>query len=224
MGLDKIESGEQIARYFGYGKLILTNSLEFRFYINGKRYGEPIVLAIKRGNTLESYPDKYAELEVTLKAFLADPIDTVRSASHLAAIMGGKARRVRDNLCEMLALTTRESSMVEASLKYADIIKLYDIFKREILHDITHESFADLYAQTLVYGLFVARYHDSTAENFTRSEARELVPKSNPLLRRFFDHIAGEGYEKRLEYIVNELCEVFVHADVHALMHGVYAQ
>ena len=96
--------------------------------------------------------------------------------------MGGKARRIRDNLREMMKSTD----------KYADIWKLYNTFKTEILHDLTLEDFADLYAQTLVYGLFVARYHDSTPHTFSRSEARDLVPKSNPLLRRFFDHIAGE--------------------------------
>ena len=112
--------------------------------------------------------------------------------------------------------------MMENTERYPDIWKLYHTFKSEILHDLSHEDFADLYAQTLVYGLFVARYHDQTPETFSRSEARDLVPKSNPLLRRFFDHIAGEGYEKRLEYIVDELCEVFAHADVHALMHGMY--
>lgn len=112
--------------------------------------------------------------------------------------------------------------MMENTEKFPDIWKLYHTFKSEILHDLSHEDFADLYAQTLVYGLFVARYHDETPDDFTRSEARDLVPKSNPLLRKFFDHIAGEGYEKRLEYIVDELCEVFAHADVKKLMHGVY--
>lgn len=76
--------------------------------------------------------------------------------------------------------------------KFPDLFKLYDIFKKEILHDLTYHDFADLYAQTLVYGLFVARYNDKTPDDFTRIEARDLVPKSNPLLRKFFDHIAGE--------------------------------
>lgn len=75
-----------------------------------------------------------------------------------------------------------------------------------------------MYAQTLVYGLFTARYHDDTPVNFSRQEARELIPKSNPLLRHFFDHIVGPDFDKRLEYIVNELCEVFSHADVSELM------
>lgn len=210
--LEKIEKSEQLARYFGYAKLILTNGIEFRFYKNGIRYGEPIVLATKKDTTLTILDENFGRFSDSLWDFLASPVDTIRRASHLAEIMWGKARRIRDNLREMMENTER----------YPDIWKLYHTFKSEILHDLSYEDFADLYAQTLVYGLFVARYHDQTPDTFSRSEARDLVPKSNPLLRRFFDHIAGEGYEKRLEYIVDELCEVFAHADVHALMHGMY--
>lgn len=212
IGLEKIEKSEQLARYFGYAKLILTNGIEFRFYKNGIRYGEPIVLATKKGTDLTFHDENFGIFWDRLTDFLASPVDTIRRASHLAEIMWGKARRIRDNLREMM----------ENTEKFPDIWKLYHTFKSEILHDLSHEDFADLYAQTLVYGLFVARYHDETPESFTRAEARDLVPKSNPLLRRFFDHIAGEGYEKRLEYIVDELCEVFAHADVKKLMHGVY--
>jgi len=97
-------------------------------------------------------------------------------------------------------------------------MRVYTTLKKLLVHDLTKDSFADMYAQTLVYGLFVARYYDETPENFTRQEARDLIPKSNPLLRHFFDHIVGPDFDKRLEYIVNELCEVFVHADVRQLM------
>lgn len=40
VSLEKIEKSEQLSRYFGYAKLILTNGLEFRFYQNGTRYGD----------------------------------------------------------------------------------------------------------------------------------------------------------------------------------------
>lgn len=212
IGLEKIEKSEQLSRYFWYAKLILTNGIEFRFYRNGIRYGEPITLATKKDTTLTFCDENFGIFRDRLMDFLASPIDTIRRANHLAEIMGGKARRIRDNLYEMMKNTE----------KYPDIWKLYHTFKSEILHDLSHEDFADLYAQTLVYGLFVARYHDKTPDTFSRSEARDLVPKSNPLLRRFFDHIAGEWYEKRLEYIVDELCEVFAHANVSGLMHGLY--
>jgi len=75
-----------------------------------------------------------------------------------------------------------------------------------------------MYAQTLVYGLFVARSHDKTPGDFSRREARELIPNSNKLLKRFFDHIVGVEFKNSLRHIVNELCEVFSHADVSKLI------
>lgn len=217
VNLEKTTKSEQLARYFWYARLILTNGIEFRFFKNGSSYGEPVTLATKTGNALKIHEEKFTAFADTLTAFLTEAIDSIRSSKHLAQIMGGKARRIRDNLREMLTEENRTAG------KYVkDIFPLFDIFKREILHDLDYHHFADLYAQTLVYGLFVARYNDTTPENFTRSEARDLVPKSNPLLRKFFDHIAGEWYERRLEYIVDELCDVFAHAEVNKLMHGLY--
>lgn len=79
-----------------------------------------------------------------------------------------------------------------------------------------------MYAQTLVYGLFVARYYDDSPDDFSRREARDLVPASNPFLRHFFDHITGSSFDPRIEMIVNELCEEFTHADVQAIVHNYY--
>jgi predicted helicase len=123
--------------------------------------------------------------------------------------MGGRAQRIRDNVRQFL---------VTQSDKNAELVRLYETFKKLLVHDLTTDAFADMYAQTLVYGLFVARYHDETKKDFSRQEARDLIPKSNPLLQHFFDHIVGPNFDKRLEYIVNELCEVFSHADVQELM------
>ena len=85
------------------------------------------------------------------------------------------------------------------------------------------QKFSDMYAQTLVYGLFVARFYDETPATFSRQEARDLIPASNPFLREFFDHIVGPKFIKRLEYIVNELCEVYSHANIQELMKEYYS-
>jgi type I restriction-modification system DNA methylase subunit len=44
------------------------------------------------------------------------------------------------------------------------------------------------------------------------------VPASNPFLQHFFDHIAGPNFDKRLSYIVDELCVVFQHSDTKKLI------
>lgn len=211
VSLDKIEKSEQMTRYFGYANLVLTDYVEFRFYRNGLHYEEPIKIAtyIANSRTITPLPENYEHVAKSLIDFTQSHKEPIRSGEHLSKIMGGKAQRIRDNIKQFLS---------NESEKNTEIIHIYNAIKKQLVHDLSLDSFADMYAQTLVYGLFVARYHDDTPENFTRREASELVPKSNPLLRHFFNHIVGPDFDKRLEYIVNELCMVFSHANVPALM------
>lgn len=213
--LNKVEKSEQMARYFGYANLILSDYVEFRFYRNGIPYEEPLKIAkydLKK-RKIEPLPGNFEKVANTIIDFTKSHKEPIRSGKHLSQIMGGKAQRIRDNIKHFLSVKSDENR---------SIISVYEIIKKQLVHDLSLDSFADMYAQTLVYGLFVARYHDESPENFTRQEARDLVPASNPLLRHFFDHIVGADFDKRLEYIVNELCEVFQHADVQELMKEYY--
>ncbi|PKN02690.1 DNA methyltransferase [Candidatus Dojkabacteria bacterium HGW-Dojkabacteria-1] len=207
VSLDKIEKSEQMARYYGYANLVLTDYLEFRFYRNGLLYQEPIKIGNvdKKTKTISSIPDNYVLLEKTLVDFSKSYKEPIKSGAHLSKIMAGKAQRIRDNVKEFLKEGT-------------EIARVYEMIKKLLVSDLTVESFADMYAQTLVYGLFAARYNDESQDRFTRQEARDLVPQSNPLLMHFFDHIAGPNFDKRLEYIVDELCQIFSHADVKNLL------
>jgi len=215
VSLDKVEKSTQMARYYGYANLVLTDYLEFRFYRNGERYEEPIIIGKynRKTRSIESNPDNYEHLKKTLLDFTISHKEPIRSGFHLAKIMGGKAQRIRDNTLQLFI----EDQDNDNNLK-----KVYETIKKLLVHDLNIEDFADMYAQTLVYGLFIARYNDETPQSFTRSEARELIPASNPFLRHFFDHIAGVDFPERLEHIVDELCEVFTHADIKKLMDDYY--
>jgi len=211
VSLEKIEKSEQMKRYFGYANLVLTDYVEFRFYRNGERYEEPIVIAEYniKDRTISPRSENYEHLAKSLIDFTQSHKEPIKSGLHLAKIMGGKAQRIRDNLLQFLSIDSEKNT---------EILKIYNTLKKLLVHDLKSETFADMYAQTLVYGLFVARYFDETPDDFSRREARELVPKSNPFLRHFFDHITGADFDKRLEFIVDELCQVFSHANVPELM------
>jgi type I restriction-modification system DNA methylase subunit len=207
--LDKTEKTEQLERYLGYPNLILTNYLEFRFFRNGEKYGEPIIVATVAGGKIISHEENFRSLASALLDFLTSEPEQIKSGARLAKIMGAKARRIRDNVRQYLSTPTERNHELE---------RIYETIKKLLVHDLSPEHFADLYAQTLVYGLFAARFHDASKEPFTRQKARDLVPASNPFLRHFFDHIVGPDFDVRLAYIVNELCEIFSHTDVHELM------
>lgn len=213
--LDKIEKSNQIDRYFGYDNLILTDQVEFRFYRNGEKYGEPIRIATydKTSRTISPIPENFETLEKTIMDFTLSHKEPIKRGKHLAQIMGGKAQRIRDNVRDML---TSDSN------RYTELLNIKKVVTENLVSSLKDQDFADMYAQTLVYGLFAARYNDKTNDTFSRAEARDLVPKTNPFLHSFFDHIAGASFPERLRFIVDELCEVFSHADIQKILHDFY--
>lgn len=209
VSLDKIEKTNQMERYHGYSNLFLTDYLEFRFFKNGDKYKTITLGNVAKGELILT-PENEDELARELKAFLELPPEKIKSGRRLAEIMGGKARRIRDNVKHYLKFNDEKSQELE---------KIYQMMRELLVHDLSEEKFADMYAQTLVYGLFVARYGDNSPDDFSRIEARDLVPASNPFLRQFFDHIVGPDFDVRLGYIVDELCEVFSVSDVQQIVH-----
>lgn len=94
----------------------------------------------------------------------------------------------------------------------------YKSFQELLIKDITPEQFADLYAQTLAYGMFAARSKDPTLNDFDRREAAELIPKTNPFLRKLFQYIAGYDLDTRLSWIIDGLADVFRATDVAGIL------
>lgn len=211
VSLDKVEKSEQMSRYYGYSNLVLTDYLEFRFYRNGLPYGEPVKIADYdiKNRLVSPIGENYELFAKTLLEFTQSYKEPIKSGKHLSKIMAGKAQRIRDNIRQFLSAELENKT---------ELVKLYESIKKFLVHDLTVESFADMYAQTLVYGLFIARFNDTTLDSFTRSEARDLIPNSNPFLHRFFDHIAGTDFDTRLKFIVDELCEVFSHSNIEDLL------
>lgn len=209
VNLDVIEKSEQLKRYLGYPRLILTNYLEFRFFRNGEKYQTITIGELKYG-AIHSLANQFAFLEQEILAFLSDKPETIKSAKKLAMIMGGKAFRIRENV--KLLLTHGQTDKTE------DLFRIYAVMKKLLVHDLSETTFADMYAQTLVYGLFIARYYDTTPEDFSRKEARDLVPASNPFLQEFFDHIIGPKFVKSLSHITDELCDVFSVSDIQSII------
>ena len=205
IGLDKSENSEQLQRYKGYSNLLLTNCLDFRFFKNGDKYFEIKIATFSDGKIIPK-PEAYEKLTRELIAFFNAEPECIRSAAKLAVIMGGRARRLRDEV--MFCLQHQEP----------ELEGMYNTVKKLLVHDLTKASFADMYAQTLIYGLFAARYSDKEDAPFTRVRARDLIPKANPFLRHFFDHIAGASFVEDLRKTVDDLCKIFTVSDVRNIV------
>lgn len=208
VNLDNVEQSDQMHRYSGYQNLFLTDYLDFRFFRDGIKYQTVTIAKISDGQLVFD-PDEYDRLENELKAFLELPPQKLTSGKRLAEIMGAKTRRIRDDLNHYFDATPADNS---------DLVKIFNLMRTMLVRDLDHARFADMYSQTLVYGLFVARFNDPSPETFTRGEARLLIPKTNPFLRQFFDHIVGTSFDDRLAQAVDELCQVFAVSDVRDLV------
>ena len=197
----------------GLPNLIYTNGLDFEFIRDGESV-DFISIADAVPN-LPAHPANFIALENRLRDFAHVTPLSVTSSAKLAAMMAGKAAIIKDIMGRALVADMKAR---DATGTATDLIGQYEAFKASLIHDITVEEFADIYAETISYGLFAARLHDETPDTFTRAEALDLLPKTNPFLRELFIYIAGPNLDERLRRVIDELCHVFCATDMDRVL------
>jgi predicted helicase/very-short-patch-repair endonuclease len=202
---------EQFDRYkSSLNNLIFTDYLDFHLYIDGK-----FIISVKIGEIINGVivplTENFAAFINLIKDFANRVSQTITSSKKLAEMMAGKARMLSDVIEK--SLLSDESNSEDSTLK-----DQMTAFKDILIHDITEKDFADVYAQTIAYGMFAARLHDKNLDTFSRQEAAELIPKSNPFLRKLFGYIAGPDIDDRIKWIVDSLADIFRATDIVALL------
>ncbi|MCW2118195.1 N-6 DNA methylase [Flavobacterium sp. 7A] len=202
---------EQFDRYkSGLSNLIFTDYMDFHFYKDGQLITKIAIAKLDNGNIIP-IEGNFNEFTHLIQNFAEVISQSIKSPTKLAQMMAGKARLMAD--------------VIEKSLNHDDVENTRSQLKSQMLsfqqmliHDIDNKSFSDIYSQTIAYGMFAARYHDPTLPTFSRMEAAELIPKSNPFLRKLFQDIAGYDLDSRLVWIVDELVSIFLATDVAHIM------
>ncbi|MCG8795945.1 type ISP restriction/modification enzyme [Tenacibaculum finnmarkense] len=202
---------EQFDRYkAGLTNLAFTDYLEFQFYRNGELTTKIAIAKIENGQ-ITGIPENFKQFTQLIKNFAQIVSQTIKSPTVLAQMMAGKAKLMA-NIIEK-SLNKDDQNEHRSNIKSQMLS-----FQQMLIHDIDNKAFADIYAQTIAYGMFAARYHDPTLESFSRQEAAELIPKSNPFLRKLFQDIAGFDLDDRIAWIVDELVQIFLASDVADIM------
>lgn len=202
---------EQFDRYKkALDNLIITDYVWFLFFQNGELVHEIRIGEIEN-NIVKPLSDNFSEFENLIKSFCTYIGQTIKSSKKLAEMMASKARLLQNILGR--AITSDEETQENTSLR-----EQYKTFKNILIHDLSPKGFADIYAQTLAYGMFAARLHDATLDDFSRYEAAELIPKSNPFLRKLFGYIAGPDIDERILRTVDNLADVFRATNVEQLL------
>ncbi|MGO8717440.1 MAG: type ISP restriction/modification enzyme [Smithella sp.] len=210
--LAEAERTDQMKRYReSLGNLILTDYLEFRWYVGGQ-YRLTVQLATVADGKIKPVKNAEQSLQELFSAFLTTSIPTVNSPKDLAVRMAALARLIRDIMKAAFNeenLTGDEPDPLHEQL---------DGFRKVLIHDLSPEQFADMYAQTICYGLFAARCNADSSERFTRQNAGFDLPKTNPFLRKMFDYIAGVNLDERIVWAVDDLAELLHHTDMEAIL------
>ncbi len=210
-GRNKNAHKEQFDRYkqaFDY--IIFTDYLDFHLYEQGE-FLDSVRIAEVKGDKIVGIAEAEDKFLSMIQHLGSSAIQRVTSASRLAKLMAGKARLLANII---------ERAMNDDTDSYANdnLRGQYQAFKDVLIQELKPTDFADIYAQTIAYGMFAARLHDDTPENFSREEAARLIPKTNPFLRQIFNNLAGNDLDERIAWVVDDLVTVFQATDLQKIM------
>lgn len=204
------QNKEQFSRYKqGLDCVVFTDFLRFLLY-RGDECLLEVRIAEQNGDTLSILPDaeqRFSELLAQLRDAQPAPVSSARK---LALLMAGKA--------QLLARSIREVLKDKESDAGQELQQQFDRMRDVLMSTVEEDEFADWYAQTIVYALFAARYHDEHLDSFSREEAAKLIPQSNPFLRKLFQRIGVYDLDMRIAWIIDDLVGVFGATDVRTLL------
>jgi len=210
--LDDVEHTEQIKRYKDvFPNFILTNFLEFRFYRNGKiidrvSIGRQHTLVVLRTKPVSEHEKEFSEL---FEKFFSFTFPQNMNARLLSKELAKRTRFLRDQvIIEELKEQNEEG--------HNHILGFYDAFKKYLIFNLTEETFADLYSQTITYGLFAARTR--CKEEFNRKNAVDFIPVTIGILQEVFQFISLGHAPKQMEWIIDDIAQVLASVDVSLIL------
>lgn len=209
------ENKEQFSRYKkSLDHIIFTDYLDFHLYENGE-WVKNVRLAEVHGDKICLCKERIDDFNALISHISTTRLATITSAKRLAEQMAAKARILSSTINNAFRLAEENEDAYEANKQLQAQL---DAFRLVLINGLTPESFADIYAQTVAYGMFAARLHDNTPNDFSRQEAANLIPKTNPFLRNIFQQIAGYDLDERIAWVVDDLVNVFLATDVQKVM------
>lgn len=146
--------------------------------------------------------------------------EVVTTAKQLAEQLATLARGIRERANQLLRLETETGPLRT----------LMAGFKKALIHDLTEDQFADMYAQTIAYGLLSARItHPDRDKDPVKAETLpDLIPVTNPFLKELMETfvVAGGKHRGRKkghhldfdELGINDVVELLRRANMDAVL------
>jgi len=209
--LIEIERSDQMKRYLpALPNLILTDYLEFRWYVAGERRQSARLARVAKGGKLAPEQDGPEAVTDLLTAFLTHEAQPINTPKELALRMARLTHFIRD-----MIVTAFDVQSASATLR-----DLHKAFEKALIPNLPIPQFADMFAQTLAYGLFAARCnHRGLRGSFKRLGAAAEIPKTNPFLRQLFETITGNALdEEPFVGFVDDLAQLLADTEMDAVL------
>jgi predicted helicase len=213
--LDEIENSEQLKRYRStFPNLILTDFYEFRLYRNGIPVDKVFMARSFIARKLQTVPpvENEEKFLTLLEKFFAFSLPKVFTAENLAIELAKRTGFLRD---EVVAKELEEEEKGKGK-----IFGFYTAFKQYLVSNLSQKDFADIYSQTITYGLFAARTRANS--DFNRKIAYDLIPQTIGILKDVFNFISLGKLSPQMEVIIDDIAEVLHVADVNKILDEFY--
>jgi len=216
--LDPIAVSEQLKRYLAtFPNLILTNFYEFRLYQHGEFVSSVSIASAINATQMRKAPplSNIDDFQGLLDRYFSFRLPVIKDPQSLANALARRTRFLRDEIIAIeLAAEEKQGKKV--------LLNFYESFKKLLINNLTIEQFADLYAQTLTYGIFAARTR-STGE-FNRELIYKYIPNTLGILKSIFKFISYEEPPKALEVLIDDIAEILCVTDIQQILHRFYTE
>jgi len=132
----------------------------------------------KNEKDIESWRKNWAS------AFTLGHREVITTSKELAVRLAGLARQIRKRANSILSIETENGPLR----------KLHQAFRESLIHDLSEDDFADMYAQTIAYGLLSARL--ANPKGRTANELTVQIPVTNPFLKELMETFLNVGGRK----------------------------
>jgi len=211
--LAEVQKSEQLKRYRTLPNLILSDYLEFRWYVDGQLRASARLADASAAGKLTLARDGAAKVRELLGAFLEHKPEDIAKPEELARRMARLAHMIRNMILTALQSGSASATLVDLRKAFAEVL-IPDLDK-----PAKAGEFADMYAQTIAYGLFAARVNHSGKAPFKRLGAASEIPKTNPFLRKLFETITGSDLaDEPYAGFVDDLVQLLAHADIDKIL------
>jgi len=212
--LDKIIKSDQIKKYQALSdNILITNYIDW-IWIKGSETQKRETLCFL--NDIENKKAKLDKhkveaVEKLIKSFLSQPPKEIADAKKLAEELAIRAKLLKDFLLDELKRQQEENTD-------GRLFQLYETFRSFVFHELSISEFSDAFAQTLVYGLFLAKLNADT-NTVNLYNAKKYIPASFDLIKElvnFLDELDNDEY-REARWIVEEVLTIMNNLDLGAI-------